>query len=319
MKTIIAEDPRSLASLEVARRAAKSNAGVLITGETGVGKEIMARYIHSHSPFAAGPFVSVNCAAMPDNMVEAILFGYEKGAFTNAYSTHVGKFEQAQDGTLLLDEISEIPLTLQAKLLRALQEKEIERLGGKKIININTRIIAATNRNLAQQVATGCFRKDLYYRLNVVPIHCATLKERPMDIIPLAEYFITEYAKSFGRKSPILTTAAKKKLLNSNWPGNIREMENVIQRTLIMTDNDLIDEENIILCEDIFEQPVLNNALSHLNKFNSKLDANEAKLILDVLKESQGSRSIAAKKLNISPRTLRYKISKLRSIGLTIP
>ncbi len=186
----VMKDEQSKATLFSALKAARSKATVLITGETGTGKEIIAQYIHYHSEFYHGPFVAVNCAAMPANMIEAILFGYEKGAFTNAINSHVGKFEQANHGTILLDEISEIPLELQAKLLRVLQEREVERLGGKKSIKIDVRVIAAANKNIREQVDTGDFRKDLYYRLNVIPFHCLPLRERVMDIIPLAEYFM---------------------------------------------------------------------------------------------------------------------------------
>ncbi|MDR3476552.1 MAG: sigma-54 dependent transcriptional regulator [Gammaproteobacteria bacterium] len=315
----IAEDARSKATLEVARKAAKSQATVLITGETGVGKEILARYIHTHSAFNTGPFVSVNCAALPDNMVEAILFGYEKGAFTSAINSYIGKFEEAQNGTLLLDEISEIPLTSQAKLLRALQEREIERLGGKKVINVHIRIIAASNRDLHQQVTQGLFRKDLYYRLNVIPIHCLALKDRPNDIIPLAEYFIVHHAKQLARSVPYLTDFAKEKLLSAYWPGNIRELENVIQRTLIMTDGDSIDVDDIHLGDERVEMTNAIATPNNLYQFSSKLEAHEANIIMEVLQETEGCRTSAARKLRISPRTLRYKISKLKSIGFVVP
>ena len=314
----IAEDPRSKSIMDVALKAAKSNATVLISGETGVGKEVLAHYIHQHSTFSKGPFISINCAAIPDNMVEAILFGYEKGAFTSAVTSFIGKFEQADNGTLLLDEISEISIGLQAKLLRVLQERELERLGGKKLISLNIRIIAATNRDLRQQVATGLFRKDLYYRLNVIPIHCASLKDRPLDIIPLAEYFIQYHADELKRKAPALTAAARQKLLDADWPGNIRELDNVLQRSLTMLEADEIDEQDLVINDDVNEfsvQPEANN----LYQFTSKLEEREAQVILEVLKEVAGCRTSAARKLNISPRTLRHKISKLRAIGFDVP
>lgn len=310
---LIAEDPHSKRTLEIAQKAAKSNATILISGETGVGKELVARYIHYHSVFHTGPFISVNCAALPENMIEAILFGYEKGAFTNAINQYVGKFEQAQGGTLLLDEISEIPLGLQAKLLRVLQEREIERLGGKNLIAVNVRIIAATNRDLRQQVAAGFFRNDLYYRLNVVPIHCAALRERPLDILPLADYFMNKHSKLLNIKTPVLSESARKMLVQYSWPGNVREIENVIQHTLIMMNSDVIDAHQIALNEENLE------AEYDFKQLDSQLKVNEAKVIMDVLKETAGSRGIAARKLNISPRTLRYKISKLKSIGLKVP
>ena len=315
----IAEDARSKATLEMARKAAKSNATVLISGETGVGKELIARMIHEHSQVCNGPFVSVNCAALPENMIEAILFGYEKGAFTNAINSYTGKFEQAQNGTLLLDEISEIPIGLQAKLLRVLQEREIEKLGGKKPIHVNTRIIAATNRNLHEQVATGYFRNDLYYRLNVVPIYCSALRDRPLDILPLAEFFIAKHSAALGRKAPTLSNLAKKKLYSYNWPGNVREMDNIIQRVLIMSPADMIDGVDIMLIDEASNHNGQGEIDNSLTQIDSKLKASEAKIIMDVLKETEGARGVAARKLNISPRTLRYKISKLRSIGLKVP
>ncbi len=309
MKALIAEDPSSKAILDMADKVAKSKATILITGETGVGKELLAHYIHSNSAYAAGPFISVNCAALPEQMIEAILFGYEKGAFTGAVNSYAGKFEQAQHGTLLLDEISEIPLELQAKLLRVLQEREVERLCGKKLIPIDVRVIAATNRDLEAQVAAGLFRKDLYYRLNVVPLHCVALRARPMDIVPLAEYFLAQHAQSLGVAVPQLSHLAKEKLIRYNWPGNIREMDNVIHRTLIMTNGAIINEQNI----------VLDTSAEAAEHFPSKLKESEAKIILSVLQEADGCRDLAARKLNMSPRTLRYKISKLKSIGLKVP
>jgi two-component system response regulator FlrC len=315
----IAVDPRSQAVLAVAMKAARSQATVLITGETGVGKEVLAHYIHQHSTFANGPFVTVNCAALPENMIESILFGYEKGAFTNAISSYVGKFEQAQDGTLLLDEISEISIGLQAKLLRALQEREVERLGGRKLIRVNVRVIAATNRQLQKQVDLGLFRKDLYYRLNVMPIECPALRDRPQDIVPMAEHFMRLHAHAMGRTLPVFTPAAKSTLMTATWPGNIRELDNIIQRTLILSEKAILDSSDIAFCERPLSalSEVAANTNSH--HFTSQLEATEAKLILDMLKETAGCRNDAARKLNISPRTLRYKISKLRSIGIEVP
>jgi len=310
---LIAEDPRSKTMLEMARKAAKSCATILISGETGVGKELIARYIHQNSYFSSGPYITVNCAALPENMIESMLFGYEKGAFTGAINAYQGKFEQANNGTLLLDEVTELPLALQAKLLRVLQERKVERLGGKGLININTRIIAATNRDIQQQVVTGNFRSDLYYRLNVIPVYCLPLRNRKQDIIPLTNFFIKKYSTVLGKIPPVLTTRAQKKILNYPWPGNIRELENLIHRTLIMTNDDVIDEIHIELDEYQIEH---NNSKG---EFDSKMQAIEAKVILDVLKESDGRRHVAARKLNISPRTLRYKISKLKLSGIKVP
>lgn len=312
----IAEDPRSKAVLELSKKAAISNATVLISGETGVGKELIAHYIHSSSLVADGPFISVNCAALPESMIEAILFGYEKGAFTNALNSYVGKFEQADKGTLFLDEISEIPITLQGKLLRVLQERELERLGGKGLIHVNVRIIAATNRDLQAQVNSGYFRNDLYYRLNVIPVYCPPLRNRPLDILPLAEYFIKKHAEALGRTAPQLTHLARKKLLNYTWPGNVREIDNVIQRAVVMTSHNIIDLSDLIIDE---ENKIENEDKNILQQLDSRLKVSEAQIIMDVLKETEGCRGVAAKKLNISPRTLRYKISRLKAIGVKIP
>jgi two-component system response regulator FlrC len=310
---LIAEDPLSKLMLATARKAAKSIATILITGQTGVGKELIARYIHQHSDFSTGPYISVNCAALPENMVESILFGYEKGAFTGAATMYVGKFEQAQNGTLLLDEIAELPLGLQAKLLRVLQERQIERLGGKRLININVRIVCATNRDLQQQVIAGMFRSDLYYRLNVIPVLCEGLHARPLDILPLANYFINKYGVALNSDAITLTHSAEDKLLNYTWPGNVRELENVIHRAIIMAKSNVIDADDLEIKEN-----VNNNDLSD-SLFLTKLKATEAQVILDVLRQNEGSRYLAAKKLNMSPRTLRYKISKLKLIGVQIP
>lgn len=307
----IAVDPQSKAMLEIAQKAAKSSATLLLNGETGVGKELIAHYIHAHSSVNRGSFVTINCAAMPDNMIEAILFGYERGAFTSAINSYVGKFEQAQDGTLLLDEISEMPLSLQAKLLRVLQEREVERLGGKNIIKVNARIIAATNRDLHEHVQAGNFRNDLYYRLNVIPIYCAPLRERSLDILPLAEYFLAKHAELLERSIPKLTDSAKEKLIRYEWPGNIRELENVIQRVLVLANENIITDKELMIGDKQTSEPKV--------KFVSELKANEAQLIVNMLKETAGARGVAAQKLRMSPRTLRYKISKLKSIGVKIP
>ncbi|MFZ2315364.1 MAG: sigma-54 dependent transcriptional regulator [Gammaproteobacteria bacterium] len=315
----IAVDPSTIAMLNSARKAANSKASILISGETGVGKEVLSQYVHHHSPYAEGPFVAVNCAALPENMIEAILFGHEKGAFTGAINHHLGKFEQAQQGSLLLDEISELPLGLQAKLLRVLQEREVERLGGKKPVPIQVRIIAASNLDLRQQVMKGLFRRDLYYRLNVIPLHCAPLRNRVLDIIPLAEYFLKKYALELEKPIPSLTNAAKRKLTLCKWYGNIREMDNVIQRAIIMTDGNILDEQDIILDENLTEIAVDDNVVDHSDYFSSKLEASEAHVILDMLKETDGCRHQTAEKLNISPRTLRYKIAKLKSVGIDVP
>ena len=306
-------DPASIEVLDYAKKVAVTAATVLLTGDTGTGKEMLAHYIHHHSKFRHGPFVAINCAALPEHMLEAIMFGYEKGAFTGAISQHHGKFEQAQHGTLLLDEISELPLGLQAKLLRVLQEKEIERVGGKHSIPVDVRIIAASNTDLQQVVQKQRFRKDLFYRLNVVQVNCLRLCDRPLDILPLANWFLVKYAEENGRQLPILTEKAKQKLLNYNWPGNIRELENVIQRCFIYT------EDTLVRSDDLHFDHIAEVMPSTSSKMRNKLLENEAELIIKALQENNGSRQLTAKSLNMSPRTLRYKIAKLKLIGVEVP
>ncbi len=230
----IAEDPSSLQLLQLAQRVAESDSTALIIGESGTGKEVLARYIHAKSPRVNKPFVAINCAAIPENMLEAMLFGHEKGAFTGAYTSAPGKFEQADGGTLLLDEISEMDMGLQAKLLRVLQEKEVERLGGRKTIKLNVRVIATSNRDMRQYVAEGKFREDLYFRLSVLPLHWAPLRDRPADILPLAESLLARHAGKQYRKGVRLDTSARSALQQYAWPGNVRELDNVMQRALIL-------------------------------------------------------------------------------------
>jgi two-component system response regulator FlrC len=230
--------------LELARRVAASDCTVLIVGESGTGKEVLARFIHRFSARSNGPFVAVNCAAIPENMLEAILFGYERGAFTGAHTAHPGKFEQAQGGTLLLDEITEMPLSLQAKLLRVLQEREVERLGGRTPIALELRVLATTNRRLREEVAAGRFREDLYYRLNVFPLGLAPLRLRRDDILPLAMQLLGQRSR-VGEPIPALSADAAQVLLTYPWPGNVRELDNVLQRALILVNGPVISREHI--------------------------------------------------------------------------
>src|SRR5580698_149245 len=242
-----AESSRLL--MQLARRVAASECTVLIAGESGTGKEVLAHYSHRHSRRADGVFVAVNCAAIPENMLEAMLFGWERGAFTGAHNAHPGKFEQAQNGTLLLDEISEIPMTLQAKLLRVLQEREVERLGARNSVGLDVRVIAATNRKLREEVAAGRFREDLYYRLNVFPITLQALRSRRDDILPLAMRLLASHCRA-GERIPAMHPSAAQLLLTYAWPGNVRELENVMQRALVLCDGDLVRDSHII-----FEPP----------------------------------------------------------------
>ncbi|HEU4604350.1 MAG TPA: sigma-54 dependent transcriptional regulator, partial [Steroidobacteraceae bacterium] len=240
----VADASRRLADL--ARRVAQSDCTVLIAGESGTGKEILARFIHRNSSRAAKPFVALNCAAIPENMLEAILFGYERGAFTGAHASHPGKFEQAQGGTLLLDEVTEMPLGLQAKLLRVLQEREVERLGGRMPIALDVRVLATTNRNLRGEVAEGRFREDLYYRLNVFPLATAPLRERRDDVLPLAMRLLTSRCRP-GERIPAVSADAAHLLLTYPWPGNVRELDNVMQRAVILANGPVIDRSHIQL------------------------------------------------------------------------
>lgn len=317
---LIAAAPSSIKLATLARRVANSDATVLISGESGTGKEVMARYIHQNSAREKGSFVAINCAAIPDNMLEATLFGYEKGAFTGAYNASPGKFEQAQGGTLLLDEISEMNLALQAKLLRVLQEREVERLGGNKLIELDVRVLATTNRNLASEVKANRFREDLFYRLNVFPLQIAPLRARREDIIPLAESFIERVALDQGQPIPVLNSAARERLLNHPWPGNVRELDNVIQRAMILQIGDEIEEDDLQLTSfNGFETSISSVPQTHIDTENlaNEMLEHEHNLILEALKN--GSRKQAAEKLGISQRTLRYKLARMREAGIDVP
>jgi two-component system response regulator FlrC len=308
---VIARDPRTVALLSVAQRVATSCATVMLTGESGSGKEVLARFIHRHSPRAGQPFVAINCAAIPENLLEATLFGYEKGAFTGAVQSQPGKFEQAQGGTLLLDEISEMPLALQAKLLRVLQEREVERVGGRKVIALDIRLLATTNRDVAGMVARGAFREDLYYRLNVFPIEIPPLRERPLDIVPLAQHILGDHAGREDRSRVTLTESAAARLIAYSWPGNVRELENVIQRAMILAPADVIDAEHLVLPHAAVsghgaEDPG-SAASAPLN-----IRSVERAHIMETLLAVNGSRKLAVQRLGISERTLRYKLQQYR-------
>ena len=312
----------------IAKRVADSDATVLINGESGTGKEVLARYLHVHSPRSSHPFVAINCAAIPENMLEATLFGYEKGAFTGASQAYAGKFEQANHGTILLDEISEMDLSLQAKLLRVLQEREVERIGGRKVIPLDVRVLATTNRTLREEVKAGRFREDLYYRLNVFPLEISPLRQRQDDILPLSQRLLTRHASQSRRVAPLLDAAAKSRLISHNWPGNVRELDNVLQRALILQSGQSITAKDIIF-EAVSGQE-LNTSVSQTEVSSSTesskssvegfdLRSQEQRHILDMLEKYQGSRRLTAKELGISERTLRYKIAKFREQGVEIP
>jgi two-component system response regulator FlrC len=307
----VAEDPASRKLLELAARVARSDVTVLLTGESGTGKEVLARFIHQRSKRGAGPFIAVNCAAIPEQMLEALLFGHEKGAFTGAEKRSIGKFAQANGGTLLLDEVTEMELTLQAKLLRVLQEREVEPLGASKPTPLDVRVIATSNRDLEQAVRDGAFREDLYYRLSVFPLRLAPLRERPGDIAALAERFVTARA---GAPRP-LAAEALARLKAYQWPGNVRELENVVQRALLLADGaPRIDAEHLVLAGSP-EQPPAAVAVG----LADELWEEETRRIVAALTTHGGMRRQAAEQLGISDRTLRYKLSKMRAAGVAVP
>ncbi|MGH8262888.1 MAG: sigma-54-dependent transcriptional regulator [Steroidobacteraceae bacterium] len=314
---LVAEDPRSRGIAALARRVATSDVTVLLTGESGTGKEVFARYIHRHSARAARPFVAINCAAIPEQMLEAMLFGHEKGAFTGAQIAHAGKFEQAQGGTLLLDEISEMPSALQPKILRVLQEREVERLGSTKTIALDVRVLATTNRDLKAEVAVGRFREDLFYRLNVMPLNLPPLRDRPGDIGPLARRALARFSTGRGL---VLAQPTESALTAYRWPGNARELDNVVQRAAILATGQTIEPTDLRFETDeaVNSQPV--PAATTANAaLQSDLKDRERELILGALRAVAGNRKLAAERLGISPRTLRYKLAQLRAAGMEVP
>ena len=321
---LIAEDPRTRESLAVASRVAQSEATVLLTGESGTGKEVFARYIHANSARAAGPFVAINCAAIPDNLLEATLFGFEKGAFTGAQNTQPGKFEQAQGGTILLDEISEMPLALQAKMLRVLQEREVERVGGKRPIALDIRVVATSNRNMMSEVVAGRFREDLYYRLNVFPIAIPALRERPADILPLARHLLARHASRSGLPAARIAADAAATIAAYPWPGNVRELENVMQRAAILANGEHIEAVHLQLKAAGLAAwatgvatpvPAAADTIARPNDAGGSMKDLERQHILETLASVGGSRKKAVEKLGISERTLRYKLQRYRAEG----
>jgi two-component system response regulator FlrC len=334
----IACEPASAQLLSLAARVALSDSTVLISGESGTGKEVLARYIHDQSRRASEPFVAINCAAIPDNMLEATLFGHEKGSFTGAIAAQAGKFEQAQGGTLLLDEISEMPLGLQAKLLRVLQEREVERVGGRKPIPLDIRVVATTNRDLKGEVAAGRFREDLYYRLSVFPLAWKPLRERTADILPLAERLLAKHVNKMKHAPVRLSADAQACLIDYAWPGNVRELDNAIQRALILQQGGTIRGEDFCLAGPIGSVhlppvgvPALLRALnvsiptSHpgaepdaASGLGDDLRRREFEVIIETLRSERGRRKEAAERLGISPRTLRYKLAQMRDAGMDV-
>ena len=338
---LVARDPSMTAVIALADQVAASDASILITGESGVGKEVMAKYLHQKSKRAARPYISVNCAAIPENLLESELFGHEKGAFTGAIARRIGKFEEADGGTLLLDEISEMDTRLQAKLLRALQEREIDRVGGTRPVKVNIRILATSNRDLAEAVKAGTFREDLLYRLNVVNLRLPALRERPADILALADHFIKKYSASNAIAERPLSEEAKRRLLSHRWPGNVRELENAMHRAVLLSTGSDIAEPAIRLPDGqpmaarVSTDPVAQTASRAAQAASAAMSAAnsdasrgfvgltvaevEQQLIIDTLNHCFGNRTHAATILGISIRTLRNKLKEYSEAGVSVP
>ncbi|MBW0146767.1 sigma-54-dependent transcriptional regulator [Marinobacter arenosus] len=349
----VAEDPISKRMFQLATKVAGSDSTVMISGESGTGKEVLARFIHQQSPRADQPFVAINCAAIPENMLEAILFGHEKGAFTGAVASSPGKFEQANGGTILLDEISEMDLGLQSKLLRVLQEREVERVGGRKTISLDVRVVATTNRDLGDYVREGKFREDLYYRLTVFPMHWQPLRERPLDIMPLASSLLKKHCQKMKLTGITFAADARNALVNHGWPGNVRELDNAIQRALVLHQGNVIHAGDLCLELGItgrsdsattpmpspssfaerpsngaesnavessaasYQQPAGDDSFA-AGSLGDDLRQQEFRIIIQTLKQERGRRNRAAEQLGISPRTLRYKLAQMRDAGIDL-
>lgn len=327
-KSIIYADPVMIKTIALAEQIAPSDASVLITGESGTGKEVIARHIHKKSKRAANSMICVNCAAIPEALLEAELFGHEKGAFTGAVAKRIGKFEEADGGTILLDEISEMDLRLQSKLLRVLQEREIDRVGGSKPVKVNIRVLATSNRNMQEEVKKGTFREDLYFRLNVISLNMPALRERKGDIKPLAEYFIEKYSKANGVPVRPLSEAALAKLTAYSWKGNVRELENTMHRTVLLATGNSIDADAIYLSgnneeENLQSKNSENTRMQHPSSANPlvgrTMESVEQELIIDTLNHCLGNRTHAANILGISIRTLRNKLKTYGDQGVNIP
>jgi two-component system response regulator FlrC len=318
---LIAVDPESKRLVGLARKIAENDATVLITGESGTGKEVYARFIRDNSMRADKPFVAINCAAIPENMLEASLFGYEKGAFTGALAAHPGKFEQAQGGTLLLDEISEMDLSLQAKILRVLQEREVERLGSSRTIALDVRVIATSNRDLPEEVRAARFRADLFYRLNVMSMRLPPLRERRLDVLPLARRAMQACARA-GQAALSLSAAAEQKLLQYDWPGNARELNNIVQRAAWLAAGGSIDATDLdtgVAPASTAPAPGVQPIAAQDAGLDHDLKERERELILATLRVTGGNRKLTAERLGISPRTLRHKLQQFKAAGVVVP
>ena len=322
-------DPSMERVVRMADQIAGSDASILITGESGTGKEVIAKYVHARSRRAGKPFISINCAAIPEALLESELFGHEKGAFTGAVARRIGKFEEASGGTLLLDEISEMDVRLQAKLLRAIQERLIDRVGGGKPVPVDIRILATSNRNLNEAVREGSFREDLLFRLNVVNLKLPALRDRPGDIVALAEHFVAKYAKANGLPTRILSPEARTALLQAPWPGNVRELENTLHRAVLLSSGDIIGPDAIVLPDGMgLSEAVATSLSAQLAQTAQTMSAAlvgrtvadvERELILDTLDHTLGNRTHAANILGISIRTLRNKLNQYADEGTPVP
>jgi len=328
-RDLIYRDEAMAQVIKLAQQIAPSDASVLITGESGTGKEVVARYVHARSSRAKAPFISVNCAAIPETLLESELFGHEKGAFTGAVGRRIGKFEEANGGTLLLDEISEMDVRLQAKLLRAIQERVIDRVGGARPVPVNIRIIATSNINLTDAVRDGTFREDLLFRLNVVNLKIPPLRERPADVIELAQHFAKIYAEANGLPVRPLSSEAKRQLTVNRWPGNVRELENTIHRAVLLASGNEIGAEAILSPDGArLDQARASTAVLHATMAAEQMTRAlvgrtvadvERDLILETLKHCLGNRTHAANILGISIRTLRNKLNEYSSDGVPVP
>jgi two-component system, NtrC family, response regulator HydG len=314
---IVAQSPAMTATLQSVARIAQSKGTVLITGESGTGKERIAELVHRSSPRAGRPFVAVNCAALPESLLESEWFGHERGAFTGAHRSKEGRFELAHGGTLLLDEIGEIPLPLQAKLLRVLEEEEFERVGGTRTIQVDVRVIATTNRDLVEETRAGRFREDLFYRLHVLPVEIAPLRERTEDIAPLARHFAEHFAAEQGQPAPEFSAEAMQRLLSWRWPGNVRELENVVRRTIVLLSGDVIEAADIVFSGALSPAAPPSAAATIAPALaNRKLEEIERASILATLESARGNKAEAARRLGVTPRTLSNKMKLWRKSGL---
>lgn len=310
-KELIAVSPSMKAILADALRVAKSNASVFITGESGTGKEVIAQVIHHNSLRAAKPFIKVNCAAIPDTLVESEFFGHEKGAFTGANARRCGRFELANGGTLLLDEVTEVPPILQAKLLRAIQEQEFERVGGTKPIKVDARLISTSNREIKTAISSKVLREDLFYRLNVIPLHLPPLRDRKEDILPLAEFFVARISKENHKPLKAFTQGAKDKLVRYSWPGNVRELANIIERAVVLDALGQIAEDHLYLDGIASNSSTATSQINETTAYpHMTLQELEKRLIIETLREQKNDRASAAKKLGITLRTLRSKLTE---------